>query len=89
MHLREEYVDIAKEMKLWPLVAAGMTARERDVAYLLLGGRNGPDMARELDINIRTVKQYLRRLYFKFDVDTSGPLMPHIVLAVKLYEYSR
>lgn len=80
-------MDIAKEMKLWPLVAAALTPRERQVADCLLRGMGDKDISAELGIRMQTVKFYTSNMRRKFDLPAC--MNPRVVLAVKLYEYSR
>ena len=46
------------------------TDREKAVMELLLQGMSNTEMAKELNIGVRTVKQYLHVLYIKFGIET-------------------
>jgi DNA-binding CsgD family transcriptional regulator len=59
-----------------------MTRRERDCAELLLEGYHEKDMAKELGISPRTVKQYMKGLYQKYGI-LGG--VKYVKLAVALY----
>lgn len=64
-----------------------LSARERDVAQLLLQGFAAKRIANELKISVRTVKAYKHVLFVKFGVDSSDKrFMPQIILASKLFE---
>ena len=51
-----------------PLSAAGLTARERQILGLLATGRSNLEIARHLDVSIRTVHKHLEHLYPKLEV---------------------
>jgi DNA-binding CsgD family transcriptional regulator len=46
-------------------VACGLTARERQVLYLLIDGHPAKKIARRLDISVLTVNGHLRSVYRK------------------------
>jgi hypothetical protein len=72
-------------MKLWDLVAAGLTEREREIAYCLLAGLGREEIAKELAISSQAVAYHLARMYRRFEIDPG--LIGHVALAVKLYGY--
>lgn len=74
-------------MRLYDLVAAALTKREQQVAYALLAGKSGREISLALDMKERTVKGYMARLFWKFDIPREDGRLPHIVLAVTLYRY--
>ncbi|MCU1493287.1 MAG: hypothetical protein JWO62_1051, partial [Acidimicrobiaceae bacterium] len=51
-----------------PLSAAGLTCRERQVLELVAAARSTPDIARALNVSIRTVHKHLEHLYPKLGV---------------------
>ncbi len=53
---------------------SGLTAREREVMHLMLGGNSSKLIARRLGISEETVKVHRRHLYAKFEVSTQSQL---------------
>ncbi len=74
-------------MKLFDLVAAALTERERSVALLLASGVRPYEIAKETRLNIRTVKLILRNLIFKFELWTFPQEHRYILLAEKLNSF--
>jgi PAS domain S-box-containing protein len=62
-------------------VKAELTAREREVAALLLEGLTAKEMGRALAISHRTVEIYRARLLRKFKASTTGELVRKLVSA--------
>ena len=52
-----------------------MTARERDIAALLIEGRTGKEVAKALGISHRTVDIYKTRLLRKYGVHSTPELV--------------
>lgn len=52
------------------IVRAALTEREADVAELLLQGCSNPEIADALGIAQRTVKQYMRQMFAKCQVQS-------------------
>jgi DNA-binding CsgD family transcriptional regulator len=52
-----------------------MTARERDVATLLIEGKTGKEIAKALHISPRTVDVYRTRLLRKYNVSSTPELV--------------
>ena len=48
--------------------AYGLTAREREVARLVVAGRSNPEVAAELSISVTTVQDHLKKVFAKLDV---------------------
>lgn len=63
-----------------------LSAREYQVCDLLMQAMNNRDMARELGIQLRTVKGILSRLFVKFNIEDDPTKHRRVVLAVKLYK---
>jgi DNA-binding NarL/FixJ family response regulator len=72
-------------VKLWPLVAAALSTRERDVAYALLAGLSGREIGQAIGLNHQAVKAHLAAMYRKFQL----PLKRNrnVLLVVTLYGY--
>ncbi len=60
-------------------VAAPLTARERQLAALILAGRTSKQIAKELLLSHRTIETYRLRLMRKLDVATVGELMARLL----------
>jgi len=45
-----------------------LTKRERDVLGLIIAGKSNPEIAKDLNITIHTVKAHIESIYYKFDV---------------------
>lgn len=53
----------------------GLTAREKEVLLLLLGGRNNPYIREKLNISNNTLKTHLRNIYQKLEVGNRQELL--------------
>lgn len=60
-------------------VTAKLTAREREVAALLVDGKTSKLIARQLDLSPRTVEMHRARLMKKFSADTSSELVHRLL----------
>jgi DNA-binding NarL/FixJ family response regulator len=47
---------------------AGLTAREAEIARLMVAGRSRPQIAKDLEVTENTVREYGRRIYRKLGV---------------------
>lgn len=54
---------------------AGLTPREADVALLLCDGLSDKVIARQLDMSHHTVKDHLKKIYSKFEVNSRAQLV--------------
>lgn len=61
--------------------ASALTKRENDILEHLLGGKSNSEIARELDISVKTVKNHLWRLYKKLGVENRTQLFNRIITA--------
>ncbi|WP_026075873.1 LuxR C-terminal-related transcriptional regulator [Noviherbaspirillum massiliense] len=60
-------------------VTAQLTAREREIAALLVEGKTSKLIAREIGLSPRTVEMHRARLMRKFSAATSGELVHRLV----------
>jgi DNA-binding CsgD family transcriptional regulator len=54
--------------ELNPIVREVLTPREAEVAAQLLRGKRNKEIAEVLSVDTRTVKEHLRRMYFRFGI---------------------
>ena len=64
-------------------VTVALTARERDVASLLVTGASAKTIARTLGLSPRTVEHHRTRLINKYDVRTTSELISRLVGPVR------
>ena len=57
-----------------------LSERERQVAWLILRGHTGPEIATELDITTGTVKNHRKRLYAKLNIGSQAELFRQFML---------
>ncbi|WP_136246962.1 helix-turn-helix transcriptional regulator [Halomonas borealis] len=57
-----------------------LSERERQVAWLILRGHTGPEMARELGITHGTLKNHRKRLYAKLNIGSQAELFRQFML---------
>ncbi|MFG6178112.1 LuxR C-terminal-related transcriptional regulator [Halomonas sp. THAF12] len=57
-----------------------LSERERQVAWLILRGHTGPEMARELGITLGTLKNHRKRLYAKLNIGSQAELFRQFML---------
>lgn len=57
-----------------------LSERERQVAWLILRGHTGPEMARALGITLGTVKNHRKRLYAKLNIGSQAELFRQFML---------
>jgi PAS domain S-box-containing protein len=60
-------------------VSAELTAREREIAALLVEGKTSKNIGRELNLSPRTVEMYRARLMRKFGAATSSELVGRLL----------
>jgi len=60
-------------------ITADLTAREREIAQLLVTGKSSKLIARELEISPRTVEAHRVRLMRKYGVTTAGELIGRLI----------
>ena len=72
-HVQERIEAGGQEPSGW----TGLTARERDVAKLVAQGLAYREVAAKLDISDHTVKNHLRRIYEKLDINSRVELAVH------------
>ena len=60
-------------------VTAELTAREREIAALLVAGKTSKLIAREIDLSPRTVEMHRAKLMRKFSASTSSELVHKLV----------
>ncbi|MBO9513155.1 MAG: helix-turn-helix transcriptional regulator [Variovorax sp.] len=73
------FTDLSMGRKVNSTLRGSMTARERDVAALLIEGRTGKEVAKALGISHRTVDIYKTRLLRKYGVSTTPQLIEHLL----------
>lgn len=57
-----------KEEALLPEIAAHLTSRELDIAYLIKDGSTNSEISEHLEISINTVKSHIKNIYEKLNV---------------------
>ncbi|MFY3152441.1 LuxR C-terminal-related transcriptional regulator [Achromobacter xylosoxidans] len=60
-------------------VTTGLTARERQIARLLVEGRSSKQIAKELDVSPRTIEAHRARLMRKLNAQTAGALIAKLI----------
>jgi DNA-binding NarL/FixJ family response regulator len=65
---RHLLVELANRRPDDPIAKYGLTARERDVLALLAEGASNPEIAKELSITVRAVKNHLRNIFRKLGI---------------------
>ena len=66
----EHLARVTREARL-----ALLTAKEREIAELVVAGKSSPKIAQELDISVRTVENHRARLMEKLRVDSIAELV--------------
>jgi DNA-binding CsgD family transcriptional regulator len=56
-----------------------LTAREREVAHLILRGHSSKSAARELSISPGTVQEHRKKIYFKLDISSQAELFSFFI----------
>lgn len=69
------FTDLSTGRKVNSALRGSMTARERDIAALLIEGRTGKEVAKALGISHRTVDIYKTRLLRKYGVHSTPELV--------------
>lgn len=73
------FTDLSTGRKVNSALRGSMTARERDIAALLIEGKSGKEVARALDISPRTVDVYKTRLLRKYSVKSTPDLVKRLL----------
>lgn len=79
----ERVVWMFEDLETTRQVTVSLTARERDVASLLVTGASAKTIARTLGLSPRTVEHYRTRLINKHDVRTTSELISRLVGPVR------
>jgi len=69
------FTDLSEGKKLNSELRGSMTPRERDIAALLIDGKNAKEIGKALGISFRTVDIYKTRLLRKYSVATTPELV--------------
>jgi PAS domain S-box-containing protein len=69
------FTELAKSASTGQSLRSSLTARERDIATLLIEGKTGKEIAKVLQISPRTVDIYRSRLLRKYNVPNSTMLI--------------
>lgn len=69
------FEDLASRRPLRPNGASGLTAREREVAALLIEGRTSKQIGKQIGVSHRTVDIYRARLLRKYAAATTAELV--------------
>ena len=73
------FTDLSEGKKLNSELRGSMTPRERDIAALLIAGRNAKEIGISLGISPRTVDIYKTRLFRKYSVASSPELVKRLL----------
>lgn len=73
------FLDISTERKVTSQLRGSLTPRERDIATLLIEGKTGKEVGRDLNISHRTVDIYRTRLLRKYNVETTADLVKKLL----------
>lgn len=73
------FEDLSCERPVHSRIRASLTARDRDVAALLIEGLTSKEIGRQLNISPRTVDIYRARLLAKFSVASTAELVKKLV----------
>lgn len=73
------FEDLSRVRPVHSRIRASLTARDRDVAALLIKGLTSKEIGRQLDISPRTVDIYRARLLTKFSVASTAELVKKLV----------
>lgn len=71
--------DLSAHRPLSPGGRSGLTAREREVAALLIHGRTSKQIGKEIGVSHRTVDIYRARLLRKYDATTTPELVHKLI----------
>lgn len=72
---------------MWDLVAAALSPCEIGIAECLLAGLSEKETSVRLGVTRPIVSYHLSRMYLKFDIPAES--CQRVLLAIRLYEYSR
>ncbi len=56
-----------------------LSPREEEVVFLLLRGYSNKEIARECNLSVETVKEYLKNIYNKFGIHQRTALLAHVL----------
>jgi DNA-binding CsgD family transcriptional regulator len=73
------FTELAKDGTSGQSLRSSLTARERDVATLLIEGKTAKEIAKVLDISHRTVDIYRTRLLRKYNVSRTAELIEFLL----------
>ena len=67
-------------IKIWvkieeKFIKFGVTAREKEIIFLLMNGKSNQNIADELFISINTVKIHIYNIYKKFNINKRAELL--------------
>lgn len=73
------FTELSKGPASGQSLRSSLTARERDVATLLIEGKTGKEIAKALEISHRTVDIYRSRLLRKYNVSKTSDLIDYLL----------